>query len=154
MKPAGARRAGSTAKRASKKAASKKRASKGAATKRSTGAAARKRGVTWDWVREAMLALPGVVEGTSYGTPALRIQKFLLCRFHQDGKSLVVPVDMEDREILVEVDPESFYLTDHYRNYPYMLARLASVDRGALRDLLEDAWRRHAPRRLVDGHDG
>jgi hypothetical protein len=151
MTPAAARRSGSTP---AKKAAAKTRASETAATKRPAGAAGRKRGVTWDWVRETMLALPGVEEGTSYGTPALRIQKFLLCRFHQDGKSLVVPVDPEDREILVEVDPESFYLTDHYRNYPYMLARLASVDPGALRDLLEDAWRRHAPKRLVGDYEG
>jgi hypothetical protein len=108
------------------------------------------RGVTHEWVRETLLALPGVEEGRSYGTPGFRIQKFLLCRFHQDGKSLVVPIDMEDRDILIEVDPESFYLTDHYRNYPYMLARLATVDRDALRDVLEEAWRRHAPQRLID----
>jgi hypothetical protein len=153
MAPASAPRS-SAAKRAPKKAAARKNASGNATTKRSTSAAARKRGATHDWVREAMLALPGVEEGTSYGTPAFRIQRFLLCRFHQDGTSLVVPIDMEDREILIEVDPESFYLTDHYRNYPYMLARLGSVDRDALRDLLEDAWRRHAPKRLIDELEG
>ena len=103
------------------------------------------RGVTHQWVRDTVLALPGVVEGTSYGTPAFRVNKGFICRFHQDGKSLVVPLDMDDREILMRVDPESFYITDHYRNYPYVLARLATVDRDALRDLLEEAWRKRAP---------
>ena len=108
------------------------------------------RGVTHQWVRELALALPGVAEGTSYGTPAFRVGKGFVCRFHQDGKSLVVPLDMDDREILVRVDPESFYFTDHYRNYPYVLARLDTVDRDALRDLLEEAWRRQAPQKLIE----
>jgi hypothetical protein len=104
--------------------------------------------VTHQWVRETALALPGVIEGTSYGTPAFFVGKRktsdLLCRFHQDGKSLVLPIEMEDREILLQVDPESFYLTDHYRGWPAVLARLDTVDRDALRDLLEGAWRRKA----------
>jgi hypothetical protein len=108
------------------------------------------RGVTHQWVRDTALALPGVVEGTSYGTPAFRVNKGFICRFHQDGKSLVVPLDMDDREIVMRVDPESFYITDHYRNYPYVLARLGTVDRDALRDLLEEAWRRQAPKRLIE----
>ena len=78
------------------------------------------------------------------------MHKGFICRFHQDGKSLVVPLDMDDREILMRADPESFYITDHYRNYPYVLARLATVDRDALRDLLEEAWRRQAPKRLIE----
>jgi hypothetical protein len=108
------------------------------------------RGVTHQWVRELALALPGVEEGTSYGTPAFRVGKGFVCRFHQDGESLVVPLDLDDREILVRVDPESFYFTDHYRNYPYVLARLATVDRDALRDLMEEAWRRQAPKKLIE----
>jgi hypothetical protein len=118
--------------------------------RKSPAARSKTRGVTHQWVRETCLALPGVVEGTSYGTPAFRVDKGFICRFHQDGKSLVVPLDMDDREILVRVDPESFYFTDHYRNYPLVLARMATVDRGALRDLLEEAWRRQAPARIRD----
>ena len=132
-----------------KKAAAKKKGRKAVGKK----AAAKKkvaRGVTHEWVRDTALALPGVVEGTSYGTPAFRVNKGFICRFHQDGKSLVVPLDMDDREIVMRVDPESFYITDHYRSYPYVLARLATVDRDALRDLLEEAWRQQAPKRLIE----
>jgi hypothetical protein len=115
-----------------------------AAAKRSQGA--KRRGVTHDWVRATALALPGVIEGRSYGTPAFRVGRQkgndFICRFHQDGKSLVLLIDLDAREILLQADPESFYLTDHYRPWPAMLARLATVDRDALRDLLEDAWRR------------
>jgi hypothetical protein len=108
-----------------------------------------RRGVTHGTVREIALALPGVEEGTSYGTPAFRVNKKFLIRFHQDGESLVLHIDMDRREMLMRADPDAFYITDHYRAYPAMLIRLARVDREALRDLLEDAFRRHAPQRLI-----
>jgi hypothetical protein len=133
-----------------KKAAAKKTGGKAAGKKKVAAKRKVARGVTHEWVRTTALALPGVVEGTSYGTPAFRVNKGFICRFHQDGKSLVVPLDMDDREIVMRIDPESFYITDHYRNYPYVLARLATVDRDALRDLLEEAWRRQAPKRLIE----
>ena len=40
----------------------------------------------------------------------------------------------------MKADPETFYITDHYLNYPYMLVRLSKVSREDLRELLEDAW--------------
>jgi len=48
---------------------------------------------------------------------------------------------------------EAFYITDHYRNYPAMLVRLSAVHPDDLRELLEEAWRRSAPKRLVAARD-
>jgi hypothetical protein len=44
-------------------------------------------------------------------------------------------------------NPKAFYVTDHYRCWPWMLVRIANVDRGDLRQLLEDAWRSNASKR-------
>ena len=63
--------------------------------------------------------------------------------------SLVIKVDFEEREILMEADPETFYITDHYLDYPWMLVRLSTVRIDQLRDLLRQSWRRAASRRLV-----
>lgn len=100
-------------------------------------------------VRETAMRLPGVEEGTSYGTPAFKIGKELFARLHQDGESLVVKMDLLKREILLHAAPEVFYLTDHYLNYPYILVRLAKVQPEVLRDVLEQAWRLVAPASLV-----
>ncbi len=51
------------------------------------------------------------------------------------------------------VDPAAFYVTDHYANHPAVLVRLSKVRRDVLRAVLEKAWRRVAPKRLVAGHD-
>lgn len=106
-------------------------------------------GVNWDTVRQLALALPGVEEGTSYGTTAFKVNRKLLARFHQDGDSLVIKVEFAVREVLIGANPKTFYITDHYRCWPYMLVRIASVNQDELRQLLEDAWRRNAPKRLV-----
>ena len=96
-----------------------------------------------------LLALPGVEEGTSYHTPAWRVAGKLLVRLREDGETLVVKVDFDERDALMTVDPDVFFTTDHYRNYPSVLVRIDRVPSDVLRDLLEQAWRAAAPKRLV-----
>jgi hypothetical protein len=110
---------------------------------------ARKEPVTWNTVRQIALALPGVEDGTSYGTPALKVAGKLLVRLKEDRESIAIGVELAAREVLMGTRPETYYVTDHYRCYPWMLVRLASVDPGDLRDLIHEAWRRNAPKRLV-----
>ncbi len=109
---------------------------------------------TYETVREIARELPGTVEGTSYGTPAFRVGKTLFLRQHQDGESLVIKIEPEHRAMRMKADPEAFYITDHYLNYPWMLVRLSTVALDDLRELIEDAWRMSAPARLIPAHDG
>jgi hypothetical protein len=109
--------------------------------------------LTFDDVRQIALALPGVEEGTSYGTPAFKVRGKFLSRLKEDGETLVVKIDFDERDILMAANPETFYITDHYRGYPAMLVRLATVDSDELRELFEAAWRRAAPKRLVAAVD-
>lgn len=112
-----------------------------------------KRGVTFEAVRLAAKALPDVVDSTSYGTPALKVRGKLLARLHQDGECFVLRADLLDREILIQSDPAVFFITDHYRDHPWILARFLTVDPKALPDLLERAWRLVAPKSLVKKYD-
>ena len=110
--------------------------------------------VTWETIREIALALPGAVEGTSYGTPAFYVRKKLFVRFHQSGESVVIKIHMDEREALMKIDPQTFFITDHYLNYPWMLVRLSTVKPDDLRKLIEESWRRSAPAELVAAYDG
>ena len=105
--------------------------------------------VTFETVREIAQTLPGAEESTSYGTPAFKVKGKLFARQHQDGESLVVRVDFEEREEMMSAAPEKFYITDHYLNYPWMLVRLSRVRPDELRDLLIGSWRRVAPKGLA-----
>jgi len=108
-----------------------------------------KESVTWDTVRDIALSLPGVVEGTSYATTAFKINGKLIARFHQDGESLAIKVEYATREVLIGANPKTFYITDHYRCWPWMLIRISNVRPDELRQLLEDAWRGIAGKRQL-----
>jgi hypothetical protein len=95
-------------------------------------------------------ALPGVIESTSYGTPALKVDGKLLVRLKEDRETLVLRMDFVNRDLLLRAEPDLFFLTDHYLNYPSILLRLTRVTRPRLKELLEDSWRlvtKEKPRR-------
>jgi len=100
-------------------------------------------------VRSLALELPGVVEQTSYGTPALKVNGKLLARLKEDGETLALRVGFEERHALVGSSPDVFFVTPHYEDYPMVLVRLAAVDLDELRELFEEAWVERAPKRVV-----
>src|SRR3977135_4376373 len=98
--------------------------------------------MTFDDVRKIALAWPEVEDGTSYGTPALKVRKKLLVRLREDGDSLVMPgVPPDERDMLVESQPKGVYFTDHYKYYPYGLIGLAKKKRAGAEPLLRRQWR-------------
>ncbi len=92
---------------------------------------------------------PGVEESTSYGTPSLKVGKKLLVRLREDGDTVVLAVELEERELLLAAEPEVFFITEHYRNWPAVLVRFELVDPGVFEDAFERAWRRSAPKKLI-----
>lgn len=89
------------------------------------------------------LALPDVEEGTTYGTPALKVrgQMFACIPSHRSAEpdSLVVRVPFDQRDDLLDAEPDTYYIKEHYQNYAVVLVRLARIHPDALRDLLRGA---------------
>jgi hypothetical protein len=109
-----------------------------------------------DWSDVVALGkrLPEVEEGTWFRTPCLRVRKKSFCRMREDGETLVIKVvDLEDKEALLRADPDVFWTTPHYDGYAYVLVRLDRADPQQLAELVEDAWRLSAPKRLVAAYD-
>lgn len=98
-------------------------------------------------IRRIALSLPDVEEGTSYGTPAWRAGGRMLARLHQDGESIVLKVGNETRDHLLQADPQTFFVTDHYRGYPMVLARLDRLSAADFRKLLGRVIEAAAPAR-------
>lgn len=104
-----------------------------------------KRKLTFDAVREIGLAMPDVEDGATYGKSALKVRGNLLAclAVHKSAEpdSLVVRIDLDQRAALLAEAPDTYYITDHYLNYPAVLVRLGQIDFEQLRDLLSAAWR-------------
>src|ERR1700681_900024 len=110
--------------------------------------------MTFDDVREIALAWREVEDGTSYGTPALKVRKKMLVRLREDGDGLVMPgVPPDERDMLVESQPKVFYFTDHYRDYPMVLIRLSKAKRATVEPLLRRQWRALASKVAIGDFD-
>jgi hypothetical protein len=106
--------------------------------------------MTWADVIALGLELPGVEVSTSYGTPALKVRKKLLCRLREDNETLVLlQVEDVEQRFLMETQPEVFYKTQHYEGYPTILIHLSRVDSEQLQELIETTWQRVAPKTLL-----
>ena len=101
----------------------------------------------FDAVRKIALAIDGVEESTSYGTPAFKIRGKLIARIWEDLETLVVRTTFEERAELMASDPARYFITDHYLKHPWVLVRLPKADREALRDLLREAVKHAGPAR-------
>ena len=100
----------------------------------------------FDMVKTVGLALPDVEATTKYdGSPVLKrggsFMAGLATHPSAEPDTLVVRAGYEEREWLIADAPETYYLTDYYRHYPLVLARLSRIERDALRDLLSVSWR-------------
>jgi hypothetical protein len=89
--------------------------------------------------------LPDVEVTTAYGQPAVKVhgKMFACIASHKSAEpnSLVVRMDFADRDALLEDEPDTYYLKEHYVNYPCVLVRLSRVRADALRDLVIGAHR-------------
>jgi hypothetical protein len=100
----------------------------------------------FDLVTIVGLRLPGVESAVKYdGSPMLKVggcfMAGLATHSSAEPDTLVVRAQLEDRELLLEEAPETYYITDYYRKHPVVLARLARLDPDALRDLLASSRR-------------
>jgi len=89
--------------------------------------------------------LPDVEVTTAYGQPALKVhgKMFVCIASHKSAEpdTLAVMMDFADRDALLEEEPATYYLNEHYVGYPCVLVRLSRVDPDALRDLVVGAHR-------------
>jgi hypothetical protein len=108
----------------------------------------------WEDVVALGERLPGVEVSTSWGRPSLKVSGKFMCALRQDPDAFVFRVvDVADQEALVRGQPDVFFITPHYEGYPAVLVRF-DVSPEQLAELVEDAWRLRAPKRLVKQHDG
>jgi len=96
--------------------------------------------MTYEQVRKMAMELEGMEEGTSYGTAALKVRGALFARLKEDGETLVLGTTFEERDGLMADDGETYFITDHYLNYPWVLVRLKRMKPAAMKELLTRAW--------------
>jgi len=99
-----------------------------------------KKGTSVVETRRVLLGLPDVAEGRSYGQPAFLLKGHFLARFRDHDTVLVLKLaTIDDRDFLMQMNPDAFFFTEHYRNYPAVLVRLAEISRTLLARVVKDS---------------
>jgi hypothetical protein len=102
-------------------------------------------------IRTILQPLPGIEEYRCFGTPAFRIRKKLLAHIQEDGETIAI--HCRNRDEWIRKKPAVFFVTDHFRNYPSVLARLNKVNNTDLTAIFYEAWRSLSPKKLIRDFD-
>jgi hypothetical protein len=101
-------------------------------------------------VRRISLSLPETVERPYEHLPSFRVKDKLFCRIREKPDALVVYCSsIDEKEALIASEPQKFFQTPHYENYPAVLVRMEAIDEAELKELLIDSWMLRAPAKLV-----
>lgn len=105
--------------------------------------------------KKIALSFPEAHEKSSYGNPSIFVAKKFFTRLRKEDDSIVLIVgSIDEREMMIESDPKTFHITEHYRDYPSVLVRIARINEKTLRAMLERRWRVIAPKKLIKLVDG
>ena len=110
--------------------------------------------VTKAQLRKVALSFPEAHEKPSYGRPSYFIAKKFFTRLRDEDASIVWIVDsIDERDNLIELDPKTYFITEHYRDYPAVLVRTARINETMLRKMLDRRFRKIAPKKLLRSLD-
>jgi hypothetical protein len=104
----------------------------------------------WDTVREIVSGFPEVEEsGEGRAGWRVRGKLFAWQARERDGGGLAVRVDRDEKQLILDADPDVYFTSPHYRGYPAVQVRLDAISQDELAQRLEDAWLIQAPKRLA-----
>jgi hypothetical protein len=93
--------------------------------------------------------LPDVNESTSYGAPSLKVKTKNFASVRGPNE-MVLHCPLEQKDLLMEMAPDIYWQTDHFKGWPGLLVRMEIISDEELGLRLEDAWRFRAPKRLQE----
>jgi len=104
--------------------------------------------LTWDAVVAHALSLPGTILTTYYGGPAVKANDRPVVTPSREPDSFVLHIDKDKVEMLMQIDPDTFWQTPHYQGYPALLVRYDSADPGMILDQIAASrdWAMARPR--------
>ncbi|MBS0384981.1 MAG: MmcQ/YjbR family DNA-binding protein [Proteobacteria bacterium] len=108
----------------------------------------------WEEFVAIALELPEVEESASYGRPAVKVRGKFMAGYNPNENAFVLRLaSVEEQDFLIEMAPQIYYITSHYKGYPAILARPGKMTKKEARGRLALAWRKQAPKALVKKSD-
>lgn len=104
-------------------------------------------------LRTLALSLPEAVEKETWGEATFRVRDKIFLMLAPDGKSGSFKCSSEEQEALVRSDPKTFEVAPYVGRYGWVKFRTSRVKTDEMRELVTEAWRMTAPKRLSNAFD-
>ena len=109
--------------------------------------------VTADELRRVVLSLPEAEERETWGHPTFRVRDKMFAALSDDGRLASVKATRQEQAALIAAAPETFGVPAYVGRHGWVSIQLATVDPTELGELVVEAWRQTAPKRLVAAYD-
>jgi hypothetical protein len=106
-----------------------------------------------DAMRALALALPEAEERETWGDVRFRVRDKMFVVMGPDGREATVKATREEQQALIHGDPETYYVPSYVGQHGWIGVRITRAQRDELRELVTEAWRMTAPKRLVAAFD-
>ena len=104
-------------------------------------------------VRTFALSLPEAEERETWGGATFRVRDKIFLMMDAKSKEASVKTSRAEQAALLEMDPTTFFFPPYVGTHGWTGVRIPSVDAAEMRDLITEAWRMKAPKRLVKAFD-
>jgi hypothetical protein len=105
--------------------------------------------VKFDQFRRLCLSLPEAEELETWGEATFRVKGRIFAMGSPDGGHVSVKASLDDQAGLVAMDSKTFSVSAYTGRFGWVTVRLARLNPDLAARLLQNAWARTAPRRLV-----
>ena len=100
-------------------------------------------------VRSFALSLPEAEERETWETATFRVRNKIYVMFDEKERHLWIKSTHDEQQALIAMDPEAFFVPSYVGSKGWIGVVVSKADRGEVEDLITEAWRMTAPKRLV-----
>jgi hypothetical protein len=104
-------------------------------------------------VRSYALGLPEVEERETWETATFRVRGKIFAMFSEKERHVWIKSTLDEQIALTSMEPETYFVPPYVGSRGWIGAVVATADRGEIEDMLTEAWRMTAPKRLVANAD-
>ena len=104
-------------------------------------------------VRRIALSLPEAEERETWETATFRVRNKIFVMFSDREREVWIKSNFDEQRALTQTDPDTFFVPPYVGPSGWVGVRIRSVDRDELLELVTEAWRLTAPKRLVVAFD-
>jgi hypothetical protein len=104
-------------------------------------------------LRTAALALPEATEIETWETATYRVRGKIFTMFSDREREAWIKSTHDEQAALVAMQPEAFFVPPYVGPKGWIGVRISKADTREVRELVTEAWRMTAPKRLVKAFD-